>query len=307
MADLVSPGILVQEKDLTNTIPPVGGSSGGISAAFTWGPAEEIVTITSENDLAATFGQPTSDNQANWLVAASYLAYAGNLGVVRSLGSGSYNANDASGSAIEGASIIAAGAGLTDANTADIDSGFYVVGNTSTGRGYKVDTTVVDGVITAIDNETVPTNAGDNVIYPDGTYYVAVNGGNGDAVLKLVVSSTGTAIADSIVHGGTGYSSANDATVTEGNDGDASKISNVNLDTDGDKIIAFESATLAADHKLNVGDLIIVTTGTTDAVLKVDALGGSTLQIANTSEFNSTSISSAAFLARYPGKYGYNI
>ena len=79
MADLVSPGILVQEKDLTNTIPPVGGSSGGIAAAFAWGPAEEITTVTSENDLVDTFGKPNSDVQANWLVASSYLAYAGNL------------------------------------------------------------------------------------------------------------------------------------------------------------------------------------------------------------------------------------
>ena len=309
MADLVSPGILVQEKDLTNTIPPVGGSSGGIAAAFAWGPAEEITTITSESNLVNTFGKPNSDVQANWLVASSYLAYAGNLGVVRTVGSSAYNGNDSSGSAIESADVVAGGAGLTDVNTTDIDAGIFVVGNTGVGRGFKIDTNVTDGVITAVDNPTIPTTSSPNVAYVDGTFYVGVVGGNSDAVLKLVVADTSTTqtIAATVAHGGTGYLSANDAAVTEGNDGDPSKITNVNLDTDETEAIAFESASLAADHDLNNLDLLVITTGSEDAVLRITGLGGSTLQISNTSDFNSTSIASSAFLARYPGSYGNNI
>ena len=56
MAFQVSPGVLVTEKDLTNIVPAVSTTSGGIVITAEKGPVDEITTITSENELVEIFG-----------------------------------------------------------------------------------------------------------------------------------------------------------------------------------------------------------------------------------------------------------
>ena len=51
MAFQVSPGVLVTEKDLTNVIPAVSTSAGGIVMTAEKGPIDEITTISSESEL----------------------------------------------------------------------------------------------------------------------------------------------------------------------------------------------------------------------------------------------------------------
>ena len=60
MAFQVSPGVLTQEKDLTNVIPAVASTVGAFAGDFVQGPLDEIVTISSEKDLVDTFGKPNS-------------------------------------------------------------------------------------------------------------------------------------------------------------------------------------------------------------------------------------------------------
>ena len=62
MAFQVSPGVLVQERDLTRIIPAVSTSIGAVAGEFRKGPLDEIVSISSENDLVDTFGEPDSNN-----------------------------------------------------------------------------------------------------------------------------------------------------------------------------------------------------------------------------------------------------
>jgi len=62
MAFQVSPGVLVQEKDLTRIIPAVSTSIGAVAGQFTQGPLDEIVSISSEQELVDTFGKPDSTN-----------------------------------------------------------------------------------------------------------------------------------------------------------------------------------------------------------------------------------------------------
>ena len=62
MAFQVSPGVLVQERDLTRIIPAVSTSIGAIAGEFRQAPLDEIVSISSENDLVETFGKPDSSN-----------------------------------------------------------------------------------------------------------------------------------------------------------------------------------------------------------------------------------------------------
>ena len=67
MAFQVSPGVLVQERDLTNIIPAVSTSIGAVAGSFAKGPIDEIVSISSEQELVDTFGKPDSTNFEHFL------------------------------------------------------------------------------------------------------------------------------------------------------------------------------------------------------------------------------------------------
>lgn len=83
MTFLVSPGVQVNEVDLTNVVPAVATSIGAIAGAFEKGPVGSIETVTSEGDLVNKFGKPNASNFENWLCAASFLQYGNSLRVVR--------------------------------------------------------------------------------------------------------------------------------------------------------------------------------------------------------------------------------
>jgi len=55
MAFQVSPGVLVTEKDLTNIVPAVSTSAGGVVITAEKGPIAEITTISSESELVDVF------------------------------------------------------------------------------------------------------------------------------------------------------------------------------------------------------------------------------------------------------------
>ena len=83
MAFQVSPGVLVQERDLTNIIPAVSTSIGAVAGQFGKGPVDEIVSISSEQELVDTFGKPTSTNFEYFFTASNFLQYSNALRVVR--------------------------------------------------------------------------------------------------------------------------------------------------------------------------------------------------------------------------------
>ena len=85
MSFLVSPGVRVREIDLTNVVPAVSTSIGAIAGAFKKGPVGEIVTVTSEQDLVAIFGEPQADSNQfeTFFTAANFLQYADQLKVIR--------------------------------------------------------------------------------------------------------------------------------------------------------------------------------------------------------------------------------
>ena len=83
MAFQVSPGVQVNEIDASGVVPAVSTSIGGTTGSFNWGPVEQIVTVTSEKELAETFGTPDSNTYKHFLTAASFLKYGAALKVVR--------------------------------------------------------------------------------------------------------------------------------------------------------------------------------------------------------------------------------
>jgi len=93
MAFQISPGVEVKEKDLTTIVPAVSTTIAAFAGHFQWGPSEQIVTVDSENNLKALFGEPNAENYEEWFTAGNYLGYGNNLKVVRQTSTSSSNAS----------------------------------------------------------------------------------------------------------------------------------------------------------------------------------------------------------------------
>jgi len=84
MASLISPGIVIKERDLTTAVVTNTQSiTGAFATTFARGPVGEITTIGSQNDLLNIFGKPSTANAEDWFVASEFLNYGGRLAVVR--------------------------------------------------------------------------------------------------------------------------------------------------------------------------------------------------------------------------------
>jgi phage tail sheath protein FI len=92
MAFQLSPGVNVSEVDLTTVVPSVATTVGGIAGEFAWGPANTIVSISNEVELAERFGKPDANSANAFFVAANFLSYGSDLRVVRSVGASAKNA-----------------------------------------------------------------------------------------------------------------------------------------------------------------------------------------------------------------------
>jgi len=86
-----SPGVAFSEIDATSGIPATSVSTGAYAGVFNWGPANQIVTISTEPQLLSTFGAPDDNTAVSFMSAANFLAYSQDLRVVRSI-----NANGSS-------------------------------------------------------------------------------------------------------------------------------------------------------------------------------------------------------------------
>ena len=56
MAFRVSPGVNFSEIDATQRVAPVATSDAAIAAGFQWGPADVVIQVTGESDMADVFG-----------------------------------------------------------------------------------------------------------------------------------------------------------------------------------------------------------------------------------------------------------
>ena len=83
MAFSKSPGINVSEIDLTAVTPAVGTTEAGIAGHFRWGPVDQRVLITSEDELVKTFQTPNANTADDFFTAANFLSYGNRLFVSR--------------------------------------------------------------------------------------------------------------------------------------------------------------------------------------------------------------------------------
>ena len=87
----ISPGVNVSEIDLTTIVPAVSTTFGGTAGVFQWGPVEERVLISTEDELVNVFGKPNSNTYESFLNTANFLAYGNQLYVTRA-SNGAFNA-----------------------------------------------------------------------------------------------------------------------------------------------------------------------------------------------------------------------
>jgi hypothetical protein len=158
MAFQVSPGVLTREIDLTNVVPAVATSIGGIAGAFEKGPVNEVVTVGSEQELVQVFGKPNASNFETWFTAANFLSYTNQLKVVRA------ESGIISASANGGASLLSDSG---DGSTTDFTMGAAVAAADADLLYVTVDDVVteafsVSGTTIAFDN--APANGVDVVV-----------------------------------------------------------------------------------------------------------------------------------------------
>jgi len=184
MAFQVSPGVLVQEVDLTNVVPAVATSIAAVAGHFTTGPVSEITAIGSEQELVQIFGKPTSDNYETWFAAANFLQYSNALRVVRADMAGSKNATaDGTGLQINNDAVYesnyAAGQGSVGEWAAKFPGAYgnaLAVSVCSNATAYEETTTsLTDGAL-AVGDTTVTVDDGTEFNVGDIVYFQETDG-----------------------------------------------------------------------------------------------------------------------------------
>lgn len=93
----ISPGVRITERDLTSIIPAVATTPAGYVGLFNWGPANQRIIVSSENDLYQLYGGPDNNNYKHFFTVANFLQYGNNIQVVRHISSTSTARNAVAG------------------------------------------------------------------------------------------------------------------------------------------------------------------------------------------------------------------
>ena len=103
MAFQVSPGVNVSEIDLTTVVPAVSTTTGALAGHFKWGPVDQRVLVSTEDNLVTVFNKPNANTADDFFTAANFLAYGNSLFVSRAVtsannattgGTGAYISNE---------------------------------------------------------------------------------------------------------------------------------------------------------------------------------------------------------------------
>ena len=83
MANLISPGVLTREIDLTTYVPEVSSTEAAYAGDFPWGPCNERVMVDAEAELLFWFTKHTERNFVDFYTCWNFLTYGNKLYVVR--------------------------------------------------------------------------------------------------------------------------------------------------------------------------------------------------------------------------------
>jgi len=85
MAFQVSPGVNVSEIDLTTVVPAVSTTTGALAGHFKWGPVDQRILVSSEDQLVNVFNKPNANTADDFFTAANFLAYGNALYITRAV------------------------------------------------------------------------------------------------------------------------------------------------------------------------------------------------------------------------------
>ena len=202
----ISPGVYTTEIDLTNVIPSVATTEGALAGVFRWGPVGQRVLVDSEKALADRFGKPTNLNAETFFTAASFLAYANKLFVVRAANTSANSTNVAGAtlSAVGTANNVAASntqlatSVVRNANEIDgktFDAGVFYVAKYPGALGNSLKVSVVDSA-TAYESTI---NLVPNTNIESAQTSITFTVGSPTAVVTVVPSGTGTGVTSNTV------------------------------------------------------------------------------------------------------------
>lgn len=64
----MSPGVQVNEIDLSIVVPKLGNATAAFAGEFIKGPSDKYLLITNVDDLINYYGGPTNSNYNDWSV-----------------------------------------------------------------------------------------------------------------------------------------------------------------------------------------------------------------------------------------------
>ena len=99
---LLSPGVQINQYNLTQTVPQIPSSNCGMIIRANTGYANTIIPLTQETDLVNNFGYPDNSNYKDWFNAWNFLQYSSSLYAIRPMATTATNA----GVVITGGSIV---------------------------------------------------------------------------------------------------------------------------------------------------------------------------------------------------------
>ncbi len=206
MASQTSPGIIVQERDFTNSrLQETITNVGAIAGPFTKGEVGVAKLITNEKELVETFGKPTSDNFEWWFTASEFLNYGGNIQVARissSVASSLTNANSTGSVASGVANIKVNNLSAYETSVEGTTPSYRYVAKTpgSWGNGLKV-AVIDDGadqILTFASGVTYAQNASLTASGVTAKVYASVSG---STTLSVVLDGTAKFKAGDVIGG----------------------------------------------------------------------------------------------------------
>lgn len=223
----VSPGVNISEVDLTTIVPAVSTTQGAIAGVFRWGPVNERVLISSEDELVATFGRPTANNYETFFTASSFLAYGNQLYVVRSNASNAYNSVAAVNSSVSFANTSVRNNESYDNQVGTFDANAYWIGKYAGYQGNSLKISTCES-----------TNA-----------YSATLTGNSDSVpaFSFVINSNTLQIVVTSATSNTNANTMANTIVNQLNVGDYIVAGNTTLGTQNIKITAIGAPSVTAN------------------------------------------------------------
>jgi hypothetical protein len=117
----ISPGVVVLERDLTNTVNATVDNIAAVVGTFQKGPVDEVRTISSERQLVEEFGKPNDSNYEYWFSAAQFMLYGGSCKVIRATSTSLKNSIDTT--TVTDTTFSASDTTLTVSEATDFDNG----------------------------------------------------------------------------------------------------------------------------------------------------------------------------------------